>query len=254
MDRLRAGLIGVFLSVFAVWPAVAEDNRPAQRVITLYGGEKQGPVVCNGSSVGPGMLTERAVELFRRAGYAVRIECTAWNRAQTVVKSDPDGVVLNMARTPEREGDYIWLLKTGELDYGIATADPSLRTLEAALQKGMVAAVRGTPRVTELQAIGPERHIVQVNDPEQAARMLTSGRVVAWYDTSTRIERFWPDGSNASSRPFFVPTRRIAGYLAAGFALRDEGRIRAQLEQAFTAMKADGSWAAIGRRYAGLAR
>lgn len=248
---MQAGVFKLFgfglslcLFVVSVRPGFADD-----RVLTLYGGDKHGPIVCNNDPAAPGSLTEKAIEMFRRAGYQVRVECTAWNRAQAVVKADPNGIILNIARTPDREKDYLWLLKTGEVDYGIATTRADLTSLADALRAGPVVAVRGTPRVTELQAIGPDTNIVQVNDPGQAARMLVSGRVVAWYDTETRIRREWAENAPLI-RPFFVSIRRVSGYLAAGPVLHGADHIRSELEQAAAAMREDGTWQAIDLRYA----
>lgn len=237
---------GLSLCLFALsgFPGFADD-----RVLTLYGGDKHAPIVCNPDPDAPGSLSEKATEMFRRAGYRVRVECTAWSRAQAVVKADPNGIILNMARTPERENEYLWLLKTGEVDYGIATTRTDLTSLADALRVGPVVAVRGTPRVTELQSIGPDTNIVQVNDPGQAARMLVSGRVVAWYDTDTRMRREWAEMA-PSIRPFFVSIRRVSGYLAAGTLLSGADRIQSELEKAAASMREDGTWQAIDLRYA----
>lgn len=235
--------VGLFLVLLSGLPAAAE-----QRTLTLYGGDKQAPIVCNDEAGRPGALTEKATEMFRRAGYAVRIECTAWSRAQALVKSDPDGIILNIARTPEREEEYRWLVKTGEVDYGIATTRNDVTSLATALQAGPVVAVRGTPRVTELQVVGSDRNIVQVNDPEQAARMLISNRVIAWYDTDTRMRRTWAELAPVI-RPNFVTVRRVSGYLAGGHILQGAEQISLGLERAMMSMREDGSWQAIDLRY-----
>lgn len=228
-------------------------NAADLRQITLYGGEKQSPYVCH-TKDRPGQVTERIIEVFRRAGYDTHIECTAWNRAQALVKTDPDGVILNLARTPERENEYLWLLKTGEARYGLASLLHGYPSLEAALQEGSVAVVRGTPRAAELLAIGPESRVLQVNDPEQAARLLYGGRVVAWYETPGRIEREWAALSAATAAgvktdPVFSPVHTIEGFVAAGQMFTDADTVRRAMQAVYQDMRESGRWAEIGRLY-----
>ncbi len=72
---------------------------------------------------------------------------------QLEVDADPHGIALNLARTPAREEDFVWLLEVLPTCYVLNSPQARFDTFEQALDAGPVAVMAGTPRALELEAV-----------------------------------------------------------------------------------------------------
>lgn len=135
----------------------------------------------------------------------------------------------------------------------LASTEQRFDSLAEALAAGPVVVMGGTPRAQEAQALKQDgQTVVEVTDPEQAARMLRSGRVRSWYEIDLRVLYLWrrlgyPVDQVQAGQPISFNTSFIAG----SPVLLQADQLRGQMEQAFAVMRMDGSWRRILARHLG---
>lgn len=224
----------------------------AAEPLNVYIGQGQMPHADN--KVGNhGLFGELMQAICLRLQRECRYQSVPWKRVQVTVATDPQGIVLNIGRIPEREDALVWLLDVLPTAYVLASRDKTYDTLADALRDGPVVVMGGTPRAQELLAQKqPGQVVVEVTDPEQAARMLHGGRVTAWYEIDLRVGYLWhrlqyPADSMRQGKPIGLSRSYIAG----SPLLKDAPAIEAEMQRTFAQMKADGSWQKILSRYLG---
>ena len=94
--------------------------------------------------------------------------------------------------------------------------------------------------------------VVEVTDPQQAARMLHGGRVLAWYEIDLRVHYLWRSlGYAADGVQTGEPVASTLSYIAGSPVLADAPALSQGMRQAFAAMRGDGSWRRILARHLG---
>jgi polar amino acid transport system substrate-binding protein len=94
--------------------------------------------------------------------------------------------------------------------------------------------------------------VVEVTDPEQAARMLHGGRVIAWYEIDLRVHYLWRRlGYADETIRFGRAVGAIHSFIAGSPLLHEAPRLQLDMQQAFVQMQADGSWRRILARHLG---
>jgi polar amino acid transport system substrate-binding protein len=224
----------------------------ADEPLNVYVGQGQMPFA-DDKPDNRGVYGDLMDELCQRLRRECHYHSVPWKRVQVAVAQDPNGIVLNLGRSAERENSFVWLLGVLPTSYVLASPRQGFDSLAEALQAGPLVVMGGTPRAQEALALRREGQVVvEVTDPEQAARMLRSGRALVWYEIDLRVLYLWhrlgyPEGSIQSGRPVSSNISFIAG----SPALYQADRLRQQMEQAFAAMRADGSWRRILARHLG---
>jgi polar amino acid transport system substrate-binding protein len=224
----------------------------ADAPLNVYVGQGQMPFA-DDKPDNRGLYGDLMDELCRRLRRDCLYHSVPWKRVQVAVAHDPYGIVLNLGRTAEREKAFVWLLGVLPTSYVLASPRRGFDSLAEALEAGPLVVMGGTPRAQEALALKKDGQVVvEVTDPEQAARMLHGGRVRAWYEIDLRVLYLWrrlgyPEGTVQSGRPVSSNVSFIAG----SPVLRDADPLRRQMEQAFAAMRADGSWRRILARHLG---
>lgn len=247
----RRLLTGLFL--FGDLAAALSVGVRAQEPFLLLGDAHQLPYVGEGEA--PGLFREASEEMLRRAGYGHVLTLTPWRRAQGVLRTTPGSLIMNLARTESREGDYRWLVKVIPTPYVLVSLGAPFATLQQAFEQGPIVVLAGTPRAEQALALGGEGRVVQANDPLQAARLLQSGRVVAWYEIDSRALYAWRlAGYDPDVLAIGVPQQVVDSYLAANLNLPDGDTVERRLRVAFAEMQADGTWEGILARYIGSRR
>jgi polar amino acid transport system substrate-binding protein len=225
-------------------------GRVSAEPLNVYVGQGQMPFV-GGSDGSRGIFGELMRTLCDRLGLDCRFRSVPWRRVQLDAAQDPHGIVLNLGRIPEREADFTWLLDVLPTTYVIVSRQARFDTLPAALQAGPLAVMGGTPRAQEVHdAARGGSLIVEVNDPEQAARMLETERVRSWYEIELRISYLWKKlGYDPRSLEYGKPLRSPGSFIAGGARLEGASVLQARMAAEFEKLKADGSWRAILLRY-----
>ncbi|WP_028240957.1 substrate-binding periplasmic protein [Stutzerimonas azotifigens] len=214
--------------------------------INVYVGTGQMPFADHGGKRS-GIFGELMQELCVRMDVECQFRSVPWKRVQLEVDADPHGIALNLARTPAREEDFVWLLEVLPTCYVLNSPQARFDTFEQALDAGPVAVMAGTPRALELEAVRQgEQRVVEVTDPELAARMLRSGRVVAWYEIDSRSRYLW-HRLGYDDEPLLAGATqgRVHSYIAASRQLEGAENLRTRMREAFAAMIADGTWQRI---------
>lgn len=204
----------------------------------------------SGNEVG-GIVADVFREMAKRAGHSGRIELTAWNRAQQMVRNPQDGTprfIIPLTRTPEREKLYQWvapLLSDDALIVTLKGARPAI-TSRKQLAGIHVGALLGSPLEALLRSDG--LGIVDAGaDEETNARKLGSGHIGAWFVARmVAPDVFKSQGFDPARLDYGVVLRRNDLYLAAS-----PGMPAAEIKkwkQAFSAIKKDGTWKKITTR------
>lgn len=231
------------VGLFGVWPLSAAE-------IILYGDDHQVPFV--GPDEAPGLFREATEEMLRRAGVPYTVALTPWRRAQAELKAGGGGLIMNLARSPAREADFLWLVKILPTPYVLVSPGRVYDGVRDACDDGAVIALAGTPRAEEAVAVCGAARVIAVNDPQQAVRLLQGGRAVAWYEIDLRAIHAWRSaGYPPDTLKIGRPQQIFDSYLAASLTVPDAERLQTRLANAFATMQVDGTWEAILASYVG---
>ena len=196
---------------------------------------------------GRGVIHDAVVEMARRVGHSGRIEYLPWYRAQEIAQAEPNVGILAVTRSPEREDKYQWLVKVLSDDLvlvgapGVDVSDLSKvkeRPVGVLYSSGAEALVRGLgfPKVS------PQR------EEWMNAKRLKDRRIDAWVAPRAMVIHAVREvRGNLDVLQFGQVIRVSELYLAASRNL-PEAEAR-KWQAAFAAMQADGTLAAIRRRY-----
>lgn len=237
---LLAGLL------LAPGPALGAD------ALNVYVGQGQMPFA-DDKPDNRGLFGDLMAELCRRLQRECHYHSVPWKRVQLEVADDPRGIVLNLGRTAEREPGFVWLLEVLPTSYVLASPRRRFDSLGEALAAGPLVVMGGTPRAQEALALRQAgQTVVEVTDPQQAARMLHGGRVLAWYEIDLRVHYLWRSlGYAADGVQTGEPVASTLSYIAGSPVLADAPALSQGLRQAFAAMRGDGSWRRILARHLG---
>lgn len=90
--------------------------RAAPQIVPVFGSDFP-PYAYEDNGRAAGSATDRVRGILQAAGLTAVIEIYPWARAYRAAKATPDALLYPVARTPEREDEFIWL---GELvDYDV---------------------------------------------------------------------------------------------------------------------------------------
>jgi len=180
----------------------------------------------------------------QRMHIACRLEVQPLNRALASARRDDNTLTFPVARTPEREAAFQWLLPLMEDDYVLVSTQPiSAR----ALSGQTIGVVRGS-MLLDFAARQGYVHIDQSTDEAENLRKLMAGRFHVWLTGRTRaLAQIRRQGLDVGQFHFSGPLRHFVIYVAASRRF-DAGQAR-RWRQTYAAMQADGSLRAIRRRY-----
>jgi len=249
MARFRhAG--GLLVLTCALSGPLAAQGEP----LNVYVGQGQMPFA-DGVAKGAGLFGELMRELCTRTAQQCVFRSVPWRRVLSEAEGDPHGVVLNLGRTPEREANFVWLLDVLPTPYVLVSLDHTFDNLKDALQAGPVAVMAGTPRADELKRIrSGDQRVVEVTDPLQAAELLRSGRVVAWYEIDLRAFYLWHQMNAQAPLLAGKPLSSTRSHIAGSLKLEGAEALSQKMTAAFEDMRHDGSWQRILASYLGLDR
>ncbi|WP_131181707.1 substrate-binding periplasmic protein [Phytopseudomonas daroniae] len=220
--------------------------------LNVYVGQGQMPFA-DGTAVRAGLFGDLMRELCVRTEQQCVFRSVPWRRVLSLASDDEHGIVLNLGRTAEREDDFVWLLDVLPTPYVLASVGRSFDSLADALKAGPVAVMAGTPRADDINAMRTdEQRVVEVTDPEQAAQLLQSGRVVAWYEIDLRAIYLWRELGYGAPLLFGKPLSRTRSHIAGSLRLEGAEGLGSRMSDAFAEMCRDGTWQRILTSYLGL--
>jgi polar amino acid transport system substrate-binding protein len=131
--------------------------------------------------VGQGVVYEIVSQLATRLGQRSTITFLPWKRCQELAQAKKNVAIFPLARTPEREKKYTWILEVLQdpfVLYKVKGNAADISTIQAA-QNLNVGALLGSPAESLLRSKGFKR-IDLVPTEEQNLKKLMSGRIDAW--------------------------------------------------------------------------
>jgi len=195
---------------------------------------------------GRGVIHELVAEAARRVGHSGRIDYMPWFRAQQMAQSEPNIGILALTRSPEREDKYRWLLHLLSDDL-VLVGSPGVDVSD-------LAKVRDRP-VGVLQRSGAEALVMGLGftrvmpQPEEwmNAKRIKDRSIDAWVAPRAMVVHAMREvRGKLDVLQFGQVIRTSELWLAASRNLPDAEAKK--WEQAWAAMKADGTAERIIRR------
>lgn len=202
-------------------------------------------------NVKKGVMYEVVEEVARRLGQKSDIDFVPWARAQVIAKTTPFIGILPLARVPEREKDYVWLLEIlhdpyvffarKDTHFDISTID-AVRGLRVGTFAGSLAEV-----LLKKQGFS---NFKSVTMDIQNVRMLKSGRIDVWVAPLSFKNRYKGEekgGLGEGDLRVGATITILREYLGASKDL-DEATIK-KWQDVFKQMKKDGTYGTIMKKY-----
>jgi len=139
-----------------------------------------------------GVFGKIVAEKITKAGKTADFEVTwlPWKRALFETNKTRNGVFFPLARTPEREKEYVWLGHLGTVESWFYTKDPKIKinTLED-LKKYRIGFMNGSMREAELKKVFGDKtqNLEGLTEDIENYRKLIYGRIDIW---ATQTEVF----------------------------------------------------------------
>lgn len=243
MKRLVISLGACLLSMLVHATAAPPRIEPIRIVTSEFP-----PLVMEGTPALPaGALYDMVDEIARRTGTPLIVEFVPWNRALFLAGSRPRTAVFPLTRNPERERQYRWLVRLYHEHFVFIARKGGIFDIRhpARNKERKIGILRGSAILGELRQRG-YMHIVESATMAESLRFLSSGMVDAVFGNETSLRatlKADADTDHVFSGPISSTTTWLGGSL--DFRPAEEAR----LQKAMQAMIADGSYAAILKKY-----
>lgn len=151
---------------------------------------------------GHGMVGDVVLAALARTGRLTQIIAEPWPRAQARVTNSSNLLIIPLSRTPEREDQYTWVAPIMVLERAFFSLDEPVASFSEARQRyRRIGVGMGTAQVAILQREGfGEEQIIQLKLGENPARLLTLGRIDAWFTGVPEALYIW-EGSEHRRQP-----------------------------------------------------
>ncbi|MBI3350762.1 MAG: transporter substrate-binding domain-containing protein [Burkholderiales bacterium] len=241
MQRRHVGLLGL------VWTLDSFASTPEVSLRLLS--EEFPPINFTDAGRPSGLAVEVVQAVLGRLGQTLEIEFQPWARAYREAQGRQPAALFSAARIPEREKLFQWVgpIVTFYSSFYARAGAERLKRLEDARQSGEVLVVRDWYTAQQLASEG-FHNLRYVTDPTQGLRMLLAGRADLF--ASERISMrgaLAAAGVEASSLEEVYTFASSDGYIA--FSPGTPRRVVAAWQREIDAMKADGSFRAIYKRW-----
>lgn len=242
--RMRAlcfGVVGAAALALAAAGLAADERAPVLMVT-----EPWPPLAAPGLD-GQGVLVELATEVFKRQGYAARMEYYPWARALSMVRDGTADCLVGAYYSDDRANFLAYPQPTMSHDvvlYGLAGKSYKTQSLDD-LRRYAIGVVRFAVNGRDFDRLP---NLVQLVDLEQCVKMLLSGRVdlIAGPDVVTR---YLIDTKFAASKALLAPVGAPIETQDVYCAISKKSPRSAELLRAFNlglaALRGDGGYRAI---------
>lgn len=231
------------LALSAKGAALAQGNDKLQ----WLGGDLP-PFVWQGSNGTQGYAYELLTLMAQRLGRKPEVAFYPWARAVKLTTEGESYGVFPLARTPDREAQFRWLIPLAHVHYSFfasSAASGPLGLEQLRLQKIVV--LRGSPIIKNLQAQGFTQ-VIEAKDYRDMLRMVSMGVVVAAYAGAPMLQSAMQEFGFRQSDYRLVATLGDAD-LYMGTSLR-LAPAEAQLWlDAYRALEQDGSVARLQKKF-----
>lgn len=198
---------------------------------------------------GAGAMYEIVQELAHRVGQSKKIEFMPWARAQAEVQANPDMGILPLARVPERETLYTWLVPVLDDPYVFFAKKNSKVNIStiAAAKHLRIGTFAGSLAEVLLRKLGFD-NFQSVTTDVQNVQMLKLDRIDVWVAPLSFKNRYKLKGGLGGDELRVGATIVVLHeYFAASKSLGLKATTK--WREAFESMKKDGSYQAIMKKY-----
>lgn len=198
---------------------------------------------------GAGVMYDVVLEISKRVGKPAMIEFVPWARARFDAENNSNVLILPLARTPEREEKYTWLIHVLDDPYVLITLKNSkhdISTIQAAkdLKIGILS---GSVADHLLRTLG-FTNLEPATTDIQNIKKLKLGRIDAWVAPYGCRGQYEKEGClGLKDLRAGVQLSMLEEYLGASKSL--DPVIVKKWQDAFASMKQDGSYQAIMKKY-----
>lgn len=207
------------------------------------------PFTFTQNNKGTGAMYEVVQELARRLGQSTKIEFIPWARARIEAEGSDNIGIIPLARTPERENKYTWLIHVLDDPYVLVTKKDSkidISNMDNA-KKLTIGILAGSAAEPLLKGLG-FLNINPATTDIQNVKKLSLGRIDAWASPSSCIGQYKEiAGLGAEDMRKGVVISILHEYIGASKTLDQE--TQKKWKDAFLKMKADGTYSKIMKKY-----
>ncbi|GLQ07452.1 substrate-binding periplasmic protein [Sneathiella chinensis] len=213
------------------------------------------PLVIDEPNSPAGLLWDIGGELATRLGRAsgpqtpvVRRHLLPWSRAYQQLLNTPETIMLQMARSEDRETLFHWITPVTEISLTfISIAPPAIDTVQQARQQGSIGVYRDSMLEHVLQENGFDHSLIRTNNSETGARMLTAGRLDTWFALQQEADWLHKKGILPASPVIGKPIRETELWAVASQAT--PLWLREQISGALEAIRKDGTLQRLKDKY-----
>jgi polar amino acid transport system substrate-binding protein len=184
MKRLIAlVLLGILVLLSCVQPVPAEKLRVITEEYPPYNyTDEKGVLTGTSTALVKGVLDKLGVKAV--------IEVLPWSQGYEIVKNNPDSALYSMARTPERELDFMWVGPIGSYDnwlYAKKGSGVKVNTLDDAKGVRSIAVVKNEAGQQTLAKNG-FINFVYADSTADGLKKLAAGDADLWLGTRADVE------------------------------------------------------------------
>jgi ABC-type amino acid transport substrate-binding protein len=206
------------------------------------------PLVIEHGGQQPGALYQVVIELCKRVELAPAIEILPWKRAIFIASSSATTTIFPLTRLPERERQFRWLAPLYDERYVFLA--PRGRAFDVHHPANMldmrITLIRGSALKSVLLKMG-YTNFVEARSIDEVHRFLVAGIADAAYGELSIVRNSLRTRVAEGEFDYSEPVSRTAAWLAGSLDFTEAQA--AQFQRAMQTMMADGSYAAILKRY-----
>lgn len=205
------------------------------------------PFAWIGNNGPQGYAHELAIRMAQRLGRPLQVSYYPWARAVKMAKEGESYGIFPLARTPDRESHYRWLIPLMAVKYAfVGRADGPALSLEQ-LRKQRIGVLRGSPIIRNLQA-EQFTDIVEAKDYKDLLRLLQLKAITAIYAGAPMLNAAIDEyGFERSQFQLHTTLSEATLYMGASLKLSDAEAER--WIRAYQQLQADGTVARLQQRY-----
>ena len=249
-DRKRLALVAslalVPLSALLPGRALAAEPVTAEAPLEWVAGDLP-PFAWIGTSGPQGYAHELAIRMAQRLGRPLHVSYYPWARAVKMAREGEHYGIFPLARTPDREQQFRWLIPLMTVKYVfVARAGGAPQTIEQ-LREQRVGVLRGSPIARNLQA-EHFRQVVEAKDYRDLLRLLQMGSIAAIYAGAPMLHAAIDEyGFDRSQYQTQATLGEATLYMGTSLKVSDTEAER--WTRAYQQLQADGTVARLQQRY-----
>ena len=197
-----------------------------------------------------GSSTEIVEEILRRLDVEARIELVPWARGYKRALSEPNVVLFSVARSNDREDLFYWVGPIAAVQnafYAVRGAHVAIEDIDDARRVGRIGTRKADMRESYLQALGFD-NLDSTNSNLSNLRKLLEGRIDVWATSNIEVQSVVAQqGLDPSALKHVYTFQTLLLYIA--ISKGTSPAIVSDWQAALDAMKADGTFMAISRKW-----